>query len=216
MPSLQQLVDPLGMRPRATRAGGRLLSAAGDASARAAVGTLERALGSPYTDQAVDLVVDRLLFGSSLPERVADELLARGVVERVMDRVLGGPEIHRLVGAVLESPQFSALVAEVLESDALERLVTQVMDSRLVDAGVAHVLEGDDLWLIVEEVASSPAVTEAISRQGVGFADQVAGEVGRRSRKADARLERAARRLLRRRPPPPEGTGGPLPAAGAP
>jgi hypothetical protein len=41
-------------------------------------------------------------------------------------------------------------------------------------------------------------VTEAITRQSVGFADQVAGQVRDRSRNADARLERAARRVLKR------------------
>jgi hypothetical protein len=51
---------------------------------------------------------------------------------------------------------------------------------------------------VVEEVARSPAVASAISQQGAGFADQVVGEVGERSRRADAWLERAARRMLHR------------------
>jgi hypothetical protein len=37
----------------------------------------------------------------------------------------------------------------------------------------------------------------------------MAGQLGERSRRADARLERAARRLLRRRPR--DDDGGPLP-----
>jgi len=60
-------------------------------------------------------------------------------------------------------------------------------------------LESDELWLLVDEIAGSPSVTRAISQQGVGFADQVAGVVRRRSERADARLERAAHRLVRRR-----------------
>jgi hypothetical protein len=43
-------------------------------------------------------------------------------------------------------------------------------------------------------------VTDAIAHQGAGFADQVAGELGERSRRADARLEGIVRRLLHRRP----------------
>jgi hypothetical protein len=50
-------------------------------------------------------------------------------------------------------------------------------------------------------LAQSPAVTEAITQQGAGFADQVAGEMRKRSRDVDARLERGARRLFRRRRP---------------
>ena len=64
----------------------------------------------------------------------------------------------------------------------MDRLVAQVLDSRLVDASVARVLASDELWLVVDEVAQSPAVTEAITQQSAGFADQVAGEVGERSR----------------------------------
>jgi hypothetical protein len=51
----------------------------------------------------------------------------------------------------------------------------------------------------VREIAYSPEVMDAISRQGVGFADQVAGGVRARSRRADAWLERVARRALRRK-----------------
>jgi len=64
------------------------------------------------------------------------------------------------------------------------------------------VLASEELWLVVEEIAQSPAVTAAITQQTAGFADQVAGEVGLRSRRADARLERVARRLLHRPPAP--------------
>jgi hypothetical protein len=86
----------------------------------------------------------------------------------------------------------------VLESAAAERLVARVIDSKLLDEVVRRLLESEDLWVLVEEIARSPAVSEAITRQSVGFADQVAGGVRTRSRSADAWLERAARRAVRR------------------
>ena len=95
----------------------------------------------------------------------------------------------------------------MLDSDGMDRLVAKALESRLVDASVARVLASDELWLVVDEVARSPAVTEAIAHQGAGFADQVAEEVGERSRRADDRLERAARRLLRRPARPVLGGG---------
>jgi uncharacterized RDD family membrane protein YckC len=49
---------------------------------------------------------------------------------------------------------------------------------------------------MVDEIAHSPAVTDAIGEQSVGFAEQVAGQVRVRSQRADARVERVARRLL--------------------
>jgi hypothetical protein len=58
-------------------------------------------------------------------------------------------------------------------------------------------------------IARSPAVTDAIGRQSLGLADQVAGVVRDRSRGADDRLETAVRGLVRRRgrgpPKPPKG-----------
>ena len=62
-------------------------------------------------------------------------------------------------------------------------------------------LESEELWLLVEEIARSPAVTDAIARQSVGFADVVAGGVRARSRSADTWLEQRARRMLRRTDP---------------
>ena len=82
----------------------------------------------------------------------------------------------------------------------------RVLESKLLDEAVQRLLEGEELWLVVNEIAQSPAVTEAITRQSIGFADQVAGGVRGGTRSADAWLERAARRALRRPPagPPPE------------
>ena len=91
------------------------------------------------------------------------------------------------------------LADRVLESEGVERLVGQVLESRLVDASVARVLASEELWLVVQRVAESPAVTQAISQQGVGFVDQVAEEIGERSRHVDDRLERGVRRFMRRR-----------------
>jgi hypothetical protein len=89
----------------------------------------------------------------------------------------------------------------------MERTVGQVIDSRLLDQAFSRLLENEELWVLIDEIAQSPAVTEAITQQSLGFADEVADEVNQRTRRADAIAERIARRLLRRRaridPPPP-------------
>ena len=158
-------------------------------------------LDSRLLDESVARVLE-----TGLVERVAGELLDAGVAENVADRVLAGQELDRLVTRVLEDP-------------ATGRLVAQVLDSRLLDESVARVLQSEELWLVVEEIARSPAVTSAISQQGTGFADQVVGEVGERSRRADAWLERAARRMLHRDAAPRRSREGHdlrrAPAAGA-
>lgn len=125
-----------------------------------------------------------------LVQRVVEELLAEGVVDQITERLLAGPELEQVADRVLDSP-------------SAERLVAQALDSRLLDASVTRVLASRELWLLIEEIARSPAVTEAISHQGAGFADQVVGQVGESTRRADAWLERAARRMLHREPVTP-------------
>jgi len=86
----------------------------------------------------------------------------------------------------------------VIDSPGLDVAVSRVIDSRLLDLVVARLLESDALWVLVDEIAQSPSVTAAISHQGVGLANQVAGATRDRSRSADDRLEHLAARLTRR------------------
>lgn len=199
MPSVRRIVDPLGLLPPAARFAAATGSAAADALGRTGLALLERVLRAPETAE----VAERIL--RSAPAQRA----VRVAIEDVAAELLDDPAMARLIERTLDSPRMTLLATRVLESEGMERLVAQVLDSPLVDASVTRVLASETLWLVVDEIARSPAVTDAISHQGAGFADQVAGEVGARTRRADARLERAARRLLHRRPPPDVG---PLPA----
>jgi hypothetical protein len=181
------------------RFGRRASSAAADAAGRAALAGLDALLDWRYTDEAVkrvlsSTVADRAVghaLRGPLVDAIARDVARYAVLERVADELVADEaELERVVGAALESP-------------AVERLATQVIESRLLDTIVERLLESEELWLMVDEIAHSPAVTDAIGRQSVGFADQVAGQVRVRSQRADAGLERAARRLLRRGRPPP-------------
>jgi hypothetical protein len=100
--------------------------------------------------------------------------------------------------ATLASDTAALAVDRIVRSDLIERAVDKLFDTRVLDEVVTRLLESEDLWLLVDEIARSPAVTEAIGSQTVGFADQIAGVVRDRSRTADDRVERAARRVLRR------------------
>jgi hypothetical protein len=102
----------------------------------------------------------------------------------------------------------------VLRSPAARRAVRTAIRGPLPEVAARaavheRVLEREGVEQLVEEIASSPLVAQAIARQGAGFADRVAGEVAQRSQRADDRLERATRRLLHRRPLP-EPADGPI------
>ena len=128
------------------------------------------------------------------------------VERRAADRLLESGELERLLG----STRLQAAVKQVLESAGAQRLVDSFFDSGLFDHFIERLLASDSLWHLVDEVAASPAVTAAISHQGLGFADQVGNEVRARSRKADDRLESTAHRLTHRHPKasptPPDAT----------
>jgi hypothetical protein len=217
-----RIVDPLRVAPRAAGTGRRFVRSTRSAAGDAAIAVLELVIRSELAARGVRVLVQgplgdeaaRAAIRSGLVERVADEILAAGVVERVADRALATPlpqhvadrllaegVAEQVAERVLAGPELDRLVAAVLESPGLRRVVEQVLDSSLVDESVGRVLASEELWLVVEEIARSPAVTAAISQQGAGFADQVVDAVGERSRRADAWLERAARRMLHRAPP---------------
>jgi hypothetical protein len=149
---------------------------------------------------------------------VLDGILASSVADEATDRVLASSWAERTVVQAVDGEQAHRALAAMLESPGLERAVTQVIDSRLADEAVARIVDrtlvqlsdNPALWSLVEAVAQSPAVRDAITQQGTGFAEELAEDVRERSRQADAQLEHAARRLLHWR-----RTAGPLPEAGA-
>ncbi len=110
-------------------------------------------------------------------------------------------ELEALLSTALESEHVQRGLRGAFESDGGKQLIADFFDSGLFDEFVDRLLTSAALWRLVDEVADSPAVTAAISQQGLGFADQVGEEVRRRTRKADDWLERIAHRLIRRRDP---------------
>jgi hypothetical protein len=134
-------------------------------------------------------------------DAVLDSRLAGDLAERVVASPLAG----RALRGVLEGPLVEALARDLVRYRVADRLLTE----GFVEQATARLLESDDLWLLVDEIASSPAVTAAITQQSVGFADQVAGGVRARSRSADAWLEGRARRVLKRRPAGPADVAPP-------
>jgi hypothetical protein len=130
------------------------------------------------------------------------------VERRAVDAVLDSDELERVLVAALDSERLQAGLQRALKSDGARRLVDSFFDSGLFDQLLDRVSKSDALWRMIDEIASSPAVTAAISQQGLGFADQVGGEVRTRTRKADDWLERTARRVARRQPKAPPAEPG--------
>jgi hypothetical protein len=151
---------------------------------------------------AIDVVL-----ASSFALEVVDRVVASPLVDRTAQRLLTGPEVERLLEMALGSERVEQLMTEALESPGMERIVNQAIESRLAEETITRLIEettvrllsSEGLWVLIDEVAASPAITAAITQHGVGFADQVADEVRERTRHADAWMETIARRVLRRR-----------------
>jgi hypothetical protein len=195
-------IGAAALRPAAgaVRLGRRAAAQAVDGVALA---TADVVLNSRTAGEVVDRLADSPLFERALSRALAGplvEAVSRDVVRyAVVDRMLAAGIVEQTAARMLDGPELERAVETALDSAAAERLVGRVIESRLLDEAVRRLLESEELWLLVEEIARSPAVTDAITRQSVGFADQVAEGVRVRSRRADAWLERAARRALRRR-----------------
>jgi len=157
-----------------------------------------RALGRRAEDLAL-AGLDAAL-ASRLGTEVVDRVLASDLARHAVARLLEGPLVETVARDVVRYAVLERLTDELADDPELERIATRVLESKLMDDAVRLLLEGEQLWLVVNEVAQSSAVTEAIARQSASFTDQVAGQVRDRSSSADARLERAARRMLRRPP----------------
>jgi len=121
---------------------------------------------------------------------------------RAVDSVLSSDELGRVLAAAIDSVQVQAAVVNAVSSDVARRTVDAIFDSGLIDHFADRMLASDAIWHLIDEIAASPAVTAAISQQGLGFAGQMGEEVRERSRGADDWAERTARRLMHRPPRP--------------
>jgi hypothetical protein len=149
---------------------------------------------------------------------VLDTILASSVADEAVDRVLASHWAERTVVQVVDGDQTHRALEQILESPALERAIMQVLESRVVDEAIERVIErtlqrlpeNPALWALIDEIAQSPAVRQAISSQSAGMAAEVAEDVRERSRRADDQLEGAARKILRWR----RTGGGAMPEPG--
>jgi hypothetical protein len=180
------LTSTLARRTVGTALSGPLVEAAAGDLVR--YGVAERVADELLAGETVDHLLDRAQ-AADLPRHVADRLLADGLLEQTVARVLDGPELERAVESALDSA-------------AMERLVVRVIESRLLNEAVERLLQTDELWLIVDEIARSPSVADAITRQSAGFVDELADGVRTQSRSADTWLESRVRNVFGRKPRP--------------
>jgi hypothetical protein len=144
--------------------------------------------------------------GVGLERRAVDRLFDSAELERFLTTALNSPAIGAALQRAAKGPAIRQVIDELFDSGLIDQVIDRLFDSGTMDRLLLRLLDSDALWQLIDVIAASPAVTAAISQQGLGFADQVGEEVRERSRKADDWVERAARRLIHRPPRalPPE------------
>jgi len=146
---------------------------------------LKRALETEGAEHVVET-----LFESGLVDEFVDRLVAEGAAWRLINALLASEDSEQLIG----NPALWRLIDKALESEHAEALVAKLFESGLADQLVDQLLTSRALWRLVDEVAASPAVTAAVTQQGLGFADQVGDELRARARQADDWILSKARR----------------------
>ncbi len=151
--------------------------------------------------RAVDRRARRSLAGPARRAALAALDTTLSTLEVALTSPLAREAGERIVNSPLNTDVLEPMLQRALNSPEAERLTQELIDSRVTSALLRELPDNDELWRLIDEIAQSPAVTEAIGRQSLSFADQMAGVMRSRSRDADDRVERIARRLMRRRPP---------------
>lgn len=152
---------------------------------------------------------------ASLPLRGTAATIDVGVAleqrARATLRARGEQLALEALDALLTSDAIDLVLERIEAAGVAQHVAQRILEDGIAEQVVTLLLESEELWVLVDEIARSPSVTEAITHQSAGFVDQVTDTVRDRSREADAWVERAARRLRGRRTEPRT----PLPGATA-
>jgi hypothetical protein len=143
---------------------------------------------------------------ASLPLRGTAATIDAGVAleqrTRATLRAKGEQLALEALDALLTSDAIDLVLERIEAAGVAQRVAQRILEDGIAEQVVTLLLESEELWVLVDEIARSPSVTEAITHQSAGFVDQVTDTVRDRSREADAWVERAARRHRGRRAEP--------------
>ena len=186
------------------------MGAAGKVGATLERRAVDRVLDSRELERILTSALDSARLQAGLRGALASDG-ARQLVDSVFDSGFFDQLMERTLTSALDSARAQAALRRALASDGARQLVDSFFDSGLFDQFMERLAASDALWRLIDEIATSPTVTAALSKQGLGFADQVGDLMRDRSRKADHRAERIADRLTRRwsKEAPSDGDGRP-------
>ncbi|HET6549240.1 MAG TPA: hypothetical protein VFG79_12315 [Solirubrobacter sp.] len=148
----------------------------------------EGAVGELLAAPEVERAVDRMLAGP-LPDAIVRSLLEHHVVEHLADELAASVDVDAAVTTVLEHETTQRLVAAVIASPGMDRVLVQATD---------RALRGPELQRVIEHVAASAEVREALTQQSTTLAQEMAVGLRSKAESLDDVAERAAHGWFRR------------------
>jgi len=137
--------------------------------------------------------------GLRATESAVDAVLGSQAVQETAERIMSGPAMTSAIDALLSSEVVDMIADEVARRQLVQKITVAAIEAGEMGPIVDAILEREELWVLVQTIAESPAVIDAVRQQGFGFADQVGDEVRGRSRTADQVIARTARTFIGRR-----------------
>src|SRR6476661_5338274 len=115
------------------------------------------------------------------PARIAARAW-RGRIESAAEDVVGAPELARIVDSALAG------------TGELERLIQESLGSPETLELTDRVLASEEMQRVLENVASSPELRRAVTRQSAGLAEDVVAGVRRSANRLDDGIARPGQR----------------------
>ncbi|MFM8561412.1 MAG: hypothetical protein ACKOB9_04865 [Solirubrobacterales bacterium] len=160
---------------------------------RATEGAVEAVMGSKAVQDSIERVV-----ASPAMTGAVDAVVGSPAVQQTLERVVSGPAFASALRTILSPETVDMIADEVVRSQMIQKITVTAMEAGEMAPIVDAFLEREELWILVQTIAESPAVIDAVRQQGFGFADQVGDEVRGRSRTADQVVARTARTFIGR------------------
>lgn len=148
------------------------------------IGTVLRRTGSGFEEEGREAEARARRRLESGAEETLDQVFAGTLPEAAVRSAAEHQLAQRLAAEIVARPEFERAFTAALEHQMTERLLTEAIDSRLAD----HVVQSPEFQRTVEQVAGSPGVRSALTRQSATLAEELVGGVRSHAEMTDDKL----------------------------
>jgi hypothetical protein len=131
-------------------------------------------------------------------EAIALEVLSAPEMERTLDRMLAGKLTDALGRSLAEHRVVERVAVQVIATTDVDRVIGAALDHPMTERALERILTSREMDRLVQYIATSPAVLDAVSTHTQTLAEEMVTSVRTRSQAVDDVAERTVRGWLRR------------------